>query len=301
MQRAEFLDLAEHVAEGFEGDFAFAERLLLLLHLVLVELLVRFFDQRDDVAHAEDAAGHAVGVEFLEVVELLADADELDRHAGDVLDGERRAAAGVAVELGEDDAVELERLVERLGAVDGVLAGHGVDDEVDLVGLDALVDALELVHQFVVDVQPAGGVEDDDVDAFFPGFLHSVVADDDRVGGAALGIDSEAELFADDVELVDGGGALQVGGDEQRLATLLLDHAAELAAGGGFAGALQAAHHEDAGIAGLQVQRMVDRAHQVDEFLVDDADELLRGIEGVEHASPMASTLTRSMKSLATS
>ena len=33
----------------------------------------------------------------------------------------------------------------------------------------------------------------------------------------------------------------------------------------------------------LQVQRVVDRPHQVDQFLVDDADELLVGIERLEH------------------
>ena len=69
------------------------------------------------------------------------------------------AAAGVAVELGQDHAVELQRLVEGLGAVDRVLAGHAVDDQVDLLRLDAAVDLLQLLHQLFVDVQPAGRVE----------------------------------------------------------------------------------------------------------------------------------------------
>ena len=86
---------------------------------------------------AQDAAGHAFGAERLQRVEMLAGADELDRHAGDVLDREQRAAAGVAVELRHDDAVELQRLVERLGAVHRVLAGHAVDDEEHLVRLHA--------------------------------------------------------------------------------------------------------------------------------------------------------------------
>ena len=34
---------------------------------------------------------------------------------------------------------------------------------------------------------------------------------------------------------------------------------------------------------------MIDRAHQVDQFLVDDADELLGGIERLEH--PLADGL----------
>ena len=156
------------------------EPLFLQPHFFLVEFLLGFFDEREQVALAEDAAGHAVGVELFERVEVLAGADELDRHAGDLLDGEGRAAAGVAVELRHDDAVELELLVEDLGAVDGVLAGHAVDDQVHLLRRDLAVDALELAHQLVVDVQPAGRVEDHDVGVVLLGFADGRVGDGDR-------------------------------------------------------------------------------------------------------------------------
>ena len=46
---------------------------------------MRLGDEAEDVAHAEDALGHALGAELFERVELLADADELDRLAGDHL------------------------------------------------------------------------------------------------------------------------------------------------------------------------------------------------------------------------
>ena len=59
-------------------------------------------DQADDVAHAEDAAGDAVGVEGLELVDRLAGAGELDRLAGDRAHRQRRAAAGIAVHAGQD-------------------------------------------------------------------------------------------------------------------------------------------------------------------------------------------------------
>ncbi len=45
--------------------------------------------------------GHALGAELLELVERLADADEAHRRAGDLPHAERRAAARVAVELGQ--------------------------------------------------------------------------------------------------------------------------------------------------------------------------------------------------------
>ena len=55
-------------------------------------------DQRDDVAHAQDAAGVALGIEHLQAVDLLADAGELDRRAGDLAHRQRRAAARIAVQ-----------------------------------------------------------------------------------------------------------------------------------------------------------------------------------------------------------
>ena len=129
--------------------------------------------------------GHAVGVELLEGVELLAGRREGDRPADDLLDRQRRAAAGVAVELGQDHAVELERLVERLGRGDRVLAGHGVDDEERVVGSIALGDLPDLVHHLVVDGQAAGGVDDDDVAPEAPGLVDAAgPAVVDRVAAA---------------------------------------------------------------------------------------------------------------------
>ena len=107
-----------------------------LLGFLLVELVLRILDQRQHVAHAQNAARHAVGVEYLQILELFAGAGKFDGLAGDCLDRQRRTASGVAVELGDDDARDLEQLVEALGNVDRVLTGHGVDDEQDLVRLD---------------------------------------------------------------------------------------------------------------------------------------------------------------------
>jgi hypothetical protein len=113
----------------------------------------------------EDALGHALGAELLQRVELLAGADELDRLAGDHLRAQQRAAAGVGVELGQDQPVDLELLVERLGAVDRVLPAHRVEHEEHLVRLERGVHLAQLAHQGVVDVQPAGRVEDHHVPA----------------------------------------------------------------------------------------------------------------------------------------
>ena len=76
----DLLELREHVVEVERLE---EHALRDALRLVLVDLLLRLLDEADDVAHAEDAARDALGVEGLEALGLLARADELDRLAGD--------------------------------------------------------------------------------------------------------------------------------------------------------------------------------------------------------------------------
>ena len=175
---------------------ALAQLLLQLPRLLLVDGALGLLDEREHVAHAQDARGHAVGMEVLEVVELLAAAGELDGLAGDRPHGEGGAAAGVAVHLGEDDAVELHLLLELQGHVDRVLAGHGVEHQQDVVRLDRVADAHQLVHELLVDVQAAGGVDDEHVAPLAPRPLHPVLGDVHRVGLGALVVDRHAQLLA---------------------------------------------------------------------------------------------------------
>ena len=157
-------------------------------------------------------------MKLLERIEMFAGSDELDRHAGDGLDRKRGAAPGVAVELGHDDAVELERFVERLCAGHGVLAGHRIDHQIHLIGTHPAVDHRKLVHQLGIDVQTAGGVENRHVGAGFPGLTDRRVAQRDGVFRRKIGIDRQAKLLAKHLQLLDGGGTLQVGRHEHRLA-----------------------------------------------------------------------------------
>ena len=64
-----------------------------------------------------------------ELVEFLLGRRELDRLTGYSLDGEGGPAAGVAVELRQNHAVEVDTLLEGLGDSDGLLTGHRVEDE----------------------------------------------------------------------------------------------------------------------------------------------------------------------------
>ena len=205
-------------------------------------------------------------MERLEVGQLLPHAGELDRLAGDGGGGERRAAPGVAVELRDDDAGERNGLGEGLRRDQGVLAGHGVEDEQDLMRLGDGVDPRHLVHHLGIDVQPAGGVEDDDI-RVPPALLQRPLDNGHRIRLAHLGV----------------GRALQVGRHEQRPLALATKQGGELGGGRGLAGALEAGEHDDRW--GLRGGGKPDglAAEHPDELLVDDLDHLLAGGERLEH------------------
>ena len=87
------------------------------------------------------------------------------------------------------------------------------------------------------------------------------------------------DAVAERAQLLDGGRALQVGADEQRVAALGLEPAGQLGRRRRLAGALQAGHQHDrrrtAGVGDLQ--RLA--AEDAGELGVDDLDDLLAGIE----------------------
>ena len=206
-------------------------------------MLLEVLHEPDDVAEAEDAGGEPLGAELLEPVERLAHAEELDWLAGDLLDREGRAAAGVAVELREDEAVDREPPVELGGGLHRVLADHRVADEEDVLGRDRLLDLLELGHELLVDREPAGGVEDRRRRLLPLRGLERAAAHLGR-RDARLVEHRDAELLAEHLELLDGGGPVDVGGDEERLLALLEEQVRELAGGGRLTGALEADHHD---------------------------------------------------------
>jgi hypothetical protein len=104
LHRSQLLHLLHGREEVLEVESFLADLLLQLLGFGGVERFLRLFHERHDVAHLEDAPGHALGVELLERVGLLADADVLDRLLEDAVDRQGGATAGIAVHLGEDHA-----------------------------------------------------------------------------------------------------------------------------------------------------------------------------------------------------
>ena len=186
-------------------------------------------------------------MEQLDHVQLFAGTHELDGFTGGGPDGQSRTAAGVAVQLGEHDAVDAQSLVEGSGCVDGILTGHGVHHQQDLVRMHLRLDVLQLVHQGLVHMEAAGGVQEHHVVAVVPGVFDGLLGNVHGIGLSHLE-NGNIQLLAHHLQLGDGGGTVYVAGHQQgALAELAAHQARQLGAVGGFTGALKAHHHHHGG------------------------------------------------------
>ena len=188
-----------------------------------------------------------------------------------------RAAAGIAVHLGQDHAGQGQILVEGFGHGHGILAGHGVGHEQNFLRLYGGLDVHQLLHERGVDVQAARRIEDDHGALLLFGVFERGA---DNVHGLHIRRRSKAgdvELPGERAELIDGGGTVHVHGNEIRPHFLLAQEIGELARRCGLTGTLKAHHHDDAGLRAAQVQFGCFAAEQGNEFVMHSFDELLRG------------------------
>jgi hypothetical protein len=115
----------------------------------------------------------------------------------------------------------------------------------DLVGLDRRLERLSSSIMIGVDLQTARGVHDDHAIAVARALLDAGLGDLHHVRACAIGVHRHVELGAERLELIDGRGAVHVGGNQARALALGLELAGQLGRRGRLAGALQADHHDD--------------------------------------------------------
>ena len=120
---------------------------------------------------------------------------------------------------------------ELLRDVDRVLPRHRVDHEQDVVRPEQLLEVRQLLHQLLVDVKAAGGVDDQHVLAVALRLVQRPAGDVARVAVGALLVDRRADLLPELDELVDRGRPVDVAGCERHLLAVLgLEEARELGA-----------------------------------------------------------------------
>ena len=112
-------------------------------------------------------------------------------------------------------------VIELAGALDRVLPGHRVGDVQQVRRLDGRLDRLELGHQLVVDVQPAGGVDDERVEPEILRRRERARRAHDRIHLARRIVHAHADLLRQHRQLLDGRRPPHVGRHEHRVTALL--------------------------------------------------------------------------------
>ena len=242
--------------------------------LLLVDGLLDALDQGEHVAHAEDPRGHPVGEEDLEVLGLLAGAGEPDLLAGGASQGERGAASSVAVELGQDHAVEADR---REKASPTFTASWPVIESatssVSVTGTAAFSRFSSSISSPSTWRRPAVSR----ITTSLPRRCASLIA------AAAMsstlpcaGVEGDLLALGEGAQLVDGGGAPQVEGGQERAVAVAPCQEGELDRGRRLARALEPDQHHDGGGAAVAKALRV-AAQELDQLVVDGLDDLLRG------------------------
>ena len=162
------------------------------------------------------------------------------------------------------------------------MAGHAIDDEQPLVGIDGGFQFLDLGHHLGVDMQSAGRIEQQDVVRLERGLGQGAPGDRDRRFARIGHRKPRSHLCRQRLQLQNSRRPIHVGADHQNLLVLFFDQPPRKFAGrGGLTGALQSRqHHHDRSLR-TQVEPGAGLAHEPDEFLVHHFDECLAGSQAL--------------------
>ncbi len=152
-----------------------------------------------------------------------------------------------------------------------------------LCGFSSLRTARELVHELLVDVEPAGRVDDEDVASLRAGLVEALFRHLDRVLRRAVEVDRDLNLLAELLELVDRGRALEVRGHERRRFPFLAEEQRELGRRGRLPRALQAGEKDDGRRTAGERELRASLAHDRGQLVVDDLDHLLPRRKALRH------------------
>ena len=148
----------------------------------------------------------------------------------------------------------------------------------------------------LVDVKPAGRVDDDDVEPIAARLVEPVLGRCYRIA-RSVAIDGDLDLPAELLELLDRRRALKVAGDERRSLPFLAQEERELRRRRRLPRPLESGE-EDHGRRSSESQPRVARAHERGELLVDDLHDLLARREALEHVLTERTLLDRRREAL---
>src|SRR3989440_6568335 len=210
----------------------------------------------------EEPVHHPFRVEGADVLVRLSEVHEHNRLADRLGHGQRRASLRVRVDFRQDDSVDADRLVELFRLLDRVVPREGVSDVEGQVRLRDALDLLHLVHQVLVRLHPARGVDQDDIPSPRAGVLDRVERDGGGIRPRLVLDQLEADRLRVFLELLDGPCPEGVRGGHDAGVTFLLDVVGQFRDRRRLARAVDPDEHDDEGPGGLLEEcKEIQRRH----------------------------------------
>ena len=157
------------------------------------------------------------------------------------------------------------------------------------VGPRRLAYRRQLLHQSVVDLEPARSVDDDNVSSGVCGLFESALG---QFWSLAFPVDEDGDTHtaSEGLELIYRGRSLQICCHQERFLGFLAEQVGQFGGCGGLARALQSNHEDDQRRRDLcQFSRLCSKCHH--QLFVDDLDDLLTRVIDLDTDSSRARSL----------
>ena len=281
--RAHLLNLTNLFDEVVEVELIAVDFLLQTALLLLAELLLSTLHKRHHIAHTKDSVCHTLGVEDIECVHLLALGDEFEGLIDYRANRDCCTTTGVAIELGQYNTIEVQTLVELASGVHCVLTCHSINHKEGLGGFNGCFHSLNLLHHLLINSQATCRIDNHGVDALALGIFNCVLGNLHGVFVALLGVDLNAYLLAEDFELVDSCGTIDVTRHQKHATiSLLFEEFGELARESGLTRALQTCNEDYCGVT-AEGDVGCRTTHKHRQLIAHDFGQHLTRFYGCEH------------------
>ncbi len=172
-----------------------------------------------------------------------------------------------------------------LGDIHRLLPRRRIRNQQDFLWRKRFLHVNQLLHEFLIDVQPASRVKDNQISLLRLGEGHRLLGDFHHIGFAAHRKHRNLHLFAECLQLVNRRRPIHVACDQQWLASLFREQLRQFPARCRFAASVQPHHHP---ISGFGVRRLVGALpfvfpHQRHQFIMHNLDDLLSRGDAVEN------------------
>ena len=155
------------------------------------------------------------------------------------------------------------------------LTDHRIGDEENFFGVHSIAGFFQFLHQLFVDLQTACGIVNDHIETILFGVFVTVLDDFNRVAFAFV-VNRNANRFAENLQLFNSCGAVNVSGDEERfLLPLTAQVEGNFCSKSRLARTLQTDHHNADRRLPSEGEFFRFAAHHLHQFIVDDFHNLL--------------------------